>query len=66
MTIKYTYKCPACNHTYIEQRAADESQFFTTCANCELNQYEEVSVEVISETVERNPGGKPVIEEVTE
>lgn len=53
MTVKYTYECPACNHAYTEQRAADESAFFTTCNSCKLAEYVEKSVDIISETVER-------------
>ena len=64
MTVKYTYKCPSCEHDYAEQRAAEESQFVTTCASCGVEQYEEVSVEVISETVER--GTPEIIEQPTE
>jgi peptide subunit release factor 1 (eRF1) len=63
MTVKYTYKCFSCGHTYIEQRAAEESPFFTKCNLCNTGDYEETSVEVISETVERAAGPVIVIEE---
>jgi hypothetical protein len=53
MTVKYTYECSSCEHIYMEQRAAEESQFFTTCHSCTAGTYQETSVEVISETVER-------------
>jgi uncharacterized protein (DUF983 family) len=67
MTVKYTYKCSSCEHTYIEQRAAEDPQFFTVCHDCSNGTYEQTSVEVISEIVERNPGiEEPVIIEITE
>ena len=53
MTVKYNYKCSSCEATYLEMRAAEESQFFTTCQACGVGAYEEISIEVISETVER-------------
>ena len=59
MTVKYTYECPACNHEYIEKRAAGESPFFTTCNLCKSAEYLEKSVNVISQTVERDES--PVI-----
>lgn len=65
MTVKYNYKCSSCEVTYLEMRAAEESQFFTTCQACGVGTYEEISIEVISETVERVTGPTPV-EEPTE
>ena len=53
MTVKYNYKCSSCEATYLEMRAAGESQFFTTCQVCGVGIYQETSTEVISETVER-------------
>lgn len=53
MTIKYNYKCFSCEATYLEQRAVEETQFFTTCQACGIGTYQEVSVEIILETVER-------------
>ena len=53
MTVRYTYKCTPCDYDYVEQRAADEPQFVTICANCKEGTLVEASVEVISETVER-------------
>lgn len=53
MTIKYNYKCSSCEKTYSEQRTAEENQFFVTCQACLNGTYEEISVEVISEIVER-------------
>jgi hypothetical protein len=64
MTVKYNYKCPSCEGTYLEMRAAEEPQFFTICNACGVGTYEETSVEVISETVER-VAGPEVIEELT-
>ena len=63
MTIKYNYKCFSCEATYLEQRAVEETQFFTTCQACGVGTYEETSIEVISETVER-VAGAVVLEEV--
>ena len=39
MTIRYTYNCPACSNNYIEQRTAEEPQYFSDCSKCgtELN-----------------------------
>jgi peptide subunit release factor 1 (eRF1) len=39
MTIKYTYGCPSCGNGYIEQRTAEEPQYFSDCSKCgtELN-----------------------------
>ena len=53
MTVKYNYKCSSCEATYLEMRAAEESQFFTTCQACGVGAYEETSTEIISETIER-------------
>jgi peptide subunit release factor 1 (eRF1) len=70
MTVKYNYKCSSCEATYLEMRAAEEPQFFTACQACGAGTYEETSVEVISETVERVAGPAPieelVVEEITE
>jgi hypothetical protein len=54
MTVKYTYDCPNCGNDYIEMRAASENQFFEMCSACKIGKYIEVSVEIISEEVERN------------
>jgi peptide subunit release factor 1 (eRF1) len=62
MTIKYNYKCSSCEATYLEMRAAEESQFFTTCQVCDAGIYEETSNEVISETIERASGAEVIIE----
>jgi peptide subunit release factor 1 (eRF1) len=62
MTVKYNYKCSSCETTYLEMRAAEESQFFTTCQACFAGTYEETSVEVISETVERVAGPEVAVE----
>ena len=45
MTVKYNYKCPSCEHTYIEQRTTDESPLITVCNFCSLADYVEVSKE---------------------
>jgi peptide subunit release factor 1 (eRF1) len=47
MTIRYTYKCPACSNDYIEQRTAEESQYFSNCSKCgtELNLVSETPAE---------------------
>jgi peptide subunit release factor 1 (eRF1) len=47
MTIRYTYKCPACENNYIEQRTAGEPQYFSNCDKCrtELNLVSEIPVE---------------------
>jgi hypothetical protein len=66
MTIKYNYKCSSCEATYLEMRAAEEPQFFTTCQACDAGTYEETSTEVISETVERVSGAEVIIETPTE
>jgi len=52
MTVKFNYKCNQCEATYLEQRAADESQFFITCQACNAGTYVETSSEVISENIE--------------
>lgn len=31
MTIRYTYNCNACGRSYIEQRQAEEQQYFYNC-----------------------------------
>ena len=56
MTVKYTYKCSSCNHTYLEQRIASQPQITTTCSSCNVGEYEETSVEVISESAELSFG----------
>lgn len=47
MTIRYTYKCPACSNDYVEQRTAEEPQYFSDCSKCgtELNLVSETSAE---------------------
>ena len=60
MTVKYEYKSTCCGNEYVEQRAADESAFVTTCNNCGIAEYELVKETVISETVERAEA--PVVE----
>ena len=47
MTIRYEYKCSACSNTYIEQRTAEESQYFSKCNKCdtELSLVSEIPVE---------------------
>lgn len=53
MTVKYNYKCSACEATYLEMRAADEPQIFTDCQACGEGIYTEILKTVISETIER-------------
>ena len=62
MTVKYNYQCSSCGHVYVEQRAAEEQQIFTTCHACSAGVYEEVSVNIISEVVERE-AGEDLVEE---
>jgi peptide subunit release factor 1 (eRF1) len=47
MTIRYTYDCPSCGNNYIEQRTAEEPQYFSKCSKCktELNLVSETPVE---------------------
>jgi peptide subunit release factor 1 (eRF1) len=47
MTIRYTYDCPSCGNDYIEQRTAEESQYFSKCSKCEteLNLVSETPLE---------------------
>jgi hypothetical protein len=47
MTIRYTYNCSNCSNTYIEQRTAEESQYFSNCSKCntELNLVSETPAE---------------------
>ena len=47
MTIRYTYNCPSCGNDYIEQRIAEEQQYFSQCDKCkiELNFISETPVE---------------------
>jgi peptide subunit release factor 1 (eRF1) len=64
MTVKYNYKCSTCNIEYSEQRASEETQFFTACQACGTGNYEETSIEVISETVERVSGPEVIEEQI--
>ena len=50
MTIKYIYKCPACSNNYIEQRTAEESQYFSNCSKCDTE------LSLVSETVFADDG----------
>jgi peptide subunit release factor 1 (eRF1) len=34
MTIRYTYNCPSCGNNYVEQRTAEEPQYFSKCNKC--------------------------------
>ena len=61
MTVKYEYKSACCGHEYVEQRAADESAFVTTCNKCGEAGYELVNETVIANEVERVAA--PVVEE---
>ena len=47
MTIKYLYNCPSCSNDYIEQRMAEEQQYFSKCSKCgtELNLVSETPAE---------------------
>jgi putative FmdB family regulatory protein len=40
---RYEYKCPLCNHEYLEQRAEGEPQIFTKCNDCGDADYQEVT-----------------------
>jgi hypothetical protein len=53
MTVRYEYKSACCGHDYVEQRAADESAFVTTCNKCGQAEYELVNETVIADEVER-------------
>ena len=59
MTVKYNYICNECKSEYVEQRGAEDVQIFTDCQTCESGTYNEVSSEVISNSVERAPGPEP-------
>lgn len=61
MTVKFEYLCDACGHDYVEQRAAEESPFFTSCHVCG-NDYKEVAQTILAEEVERVAA--PAVEEI--
>ena len=50
MTLRYNYNCTHCGANYLEQRRAEEPQFFVTCQACYIGVYKETSSEVIEET----------------
>jgi peptide subunit release factor 1 (eRF1) len=35
MTIRYTYDCSSCGNDYVEQRTAEEPQYFSKCSKCD-------------------------------
>lgn len=64
MTIRYQYKCDACEHNYVEQRGNDEpNPYFSTCHSCGAGSYEEVSKEVLAPEPERVPAPEVILEE---
>jgi hypothetical protein len=48
-----------CKHNYVEVRAAEETQFFTTCNSCGKGEYAETSSEVLAAEVERVAAPEP-------
>ena len=40
---KYFYKCPDCNHFYIEQRLINDKQVIEICNSCGKANYEKVT-----------------------
>jgi peptide subunit release factor 1 (eRF1) len=50
MTVRYEYKCSACGNTYIEQRKAEEPQYFSNCSKCDTE------LKLVSETVFADDG----------
>jgi hypothetical protein len=56
MTVKYEYKSACCGHEYIEQRGAEEPQWFTTCNVCGNADYELIKTTVLAPNIELNPG----------
>lgn len=55
MTVKYEYKCDICGHVYLEQRGADEPQFFNDCNKGDGGTYELVSETTLADQIEAVP-----------
>jgi DNA-directed RNA polymerase subunit RPC12/RpoP len=65
MTVRYEYKCNKCGKDYVEQRGAQEPQFFSDCGKSDCPGYEEVGKTVIAETIEVSAASEVIVEEVT-
>jgi hypothetical protein len=52
MTVKYEYKCNVCEKQYVEQRGAEEAQFFTDCAKSDGGTYELINETVLAPNIE--------------
>lgn len=65
MTVKYEYKCDICSHDYMEQRGADEPQFFTTCNKGDGGNYVLVNETKIAEELEVALPPSEVVEDST-
>lgn len=66
MTVKYEYKCSNCGHEYVEQRGANESQFFTDCNKGDGGTYELINETVIADQIEVQPADPIIIDNSTQ
>jgi hypothetical protein len=49
MTVRYEYKCDKCGKNYLEQRTAQEPQYFSDCATSDGGTYQLVNETVLAE-----------------